>query len=37
VIRHAGHTDHASLDDYFLKIDQWVVEDFLTRETRHAQ
>ncbi len=34
VIRHAGH---ASLDDYFLKIDQWVVEDFLTRETHHAQ
>jgi cell division protein FtsZ len=34
VIRHAGH---ASLDDYFLKIDQWVVEDFLTRETHHAK
>ncbi|WP_338415270.1 hypothetical protein [uncultured Sphaerotilus sp.] len=34
VIRHAGH---ASLDDYFLKIDQWVVEDFLTREIQHAQ
>jgi cell division protein FtsZ len=34
VIRHAGH---ASLDDYFLRIDQWVVEDFLTRETHHAQ
>lgn len=34
VIRHA---DHASLDDYFLRIDQWVVEDFLTRENHHAQ
>ena len=34
VIRRAGH---ALLDDYFLKVDQWVVEDFLTRETHHAQ
>ena len=31
------HADHASLDDYFLKIDQGVVEDFLARETNHAQ